>query len=84
MTESDNKDPLHGLTLEALLKLLVEAHGWEGLNERIPLRCFSKDPSIKSSLVFLRRTPWARSKVEALFLGKLGKRRFQTPRKPSG
>lgn len=75
MTESDNKDPLHGMTLEKILNLLVDAYGWEGLAEFIPVKCFSIDPSIKSSLVFLRRTPWARAKVEALYLGKLRKRR---------
>ena len=75
MTETDNKDPLHGLTLEKILNLLVDAYGWEGLAEFIPVKCFSIDPSIKSSLIFLRRTPWARAKVEALFLGKLRRRR---------
>ena len=58
------KDPLHGLTLQALLEALVAAYGWPGLAERIPLRCFSHEPSIGSSLKFLRRTPWAREKVE--------------------
>jgi len=71
MTEGHENDPLHGLTLEAILTRLLEDYGWEGLAERIPIRCFSSDPSIKSSLVFLRRTPWARAKVEALYLGKL-------------
>ena len=52
-------DPLHGLTLEAILLTLVDQYGWDGLAERIPIRCFSSDPSIKSSLTFLRRTPWA-------------------------
>ncbi|MEI6873580.1 MAG: VF530 family protein [Spirochaetota bacterium] len=75
MTETDNKDPLHGLTLEKILTLLVEGYGWEGLAEIIPIKCFSSDPCIKSSLTFLRRTPWARAKVEALYLGKLGRRR---------
>ena len=62
------KDPLHGLTLQALLEALVAAYGWPGLAERIPLRCFSHEPSIGSSLKFLRRTPWAREKVEGLYL----------------
>jgi uncharacterized protein (DUF2132 family) len=61
-------NPLQGKTLEAVLTALVERYGWEGLAERIPVNCFAKDPSIKSSLVFLRRTPWARRKVEALYL----------------
>lgn len=68
-------DPLHGVTLEAMLLALVEKHGWEGLAERIPVRCFESEPSLKSSLTFLRRTPWARAKVEALYLGKLRPRR---------
>lgn len=61
-------DPLHGVTLEAMLTALVERHGWEGLAQRIDVRCFKSDPSIKSSLTFLRRTPWARAEVEALFV----------------
>jgi uncharacterized protein (DUF2132 family) len=61
------RDPLHGVTLEAMLRLLVERLGWEGLASRIDIRCFTYDPSIKSSLHFLRRTPWARAKVEALY-----------------
>lgn len=75
-------DPLHGLTLQAILESLLESYGWEGLAERIPIRCFSSDPSVKSSLTFLRRTPWARAKVEALYLGRLGahKRRPPGPR----
>ena len=75
MTETDNKDPLHGMTLEKILTLLVEGYGWEGLAEIIPIKCFSSDPSISSSLTFLRRTPWAREKVEALYLGRLRRRR---------
>ena len=63
------------MTLERILNLLVDAYGWEGLAEFIPIKCFTNDPSVKSSLVFLRRTPWARAKVEALYLGKLRKRR---------
>lgn len=62
------KDPLHGVTLKALLTELVELYGWEGLGRRINLNCFAKDPSIDSSLKFLRRTPWARKKVEMLYL----------------
>ena len=60
-------NPLQGLTLEAILTALVAHFGWAGLAERIPLRCFSIDPSIKSSLKFLRKTPWAREKVEGLY-----------------
>jgi len=58
---------LEGVTLEALLTRLVEHHGWAELGRRIPLRCFTHEPSIKSSLTFLRRTPWAREKVEQLY-----------------
>lgn len=67
MSDGASKDPLHGVTLETILTRLVETHGWEGLARRIDVRCFSLDPSIKSSLTFLRRTPWARKKVEDLF-----------------
>jgi uncharacterized protein (DUF2132 family) len=75
MAEGHENDPLHGITLEAMLLALVEKHGWEELAARIPVRCFSNDPSVKSSLAFLRRTPWARAKVEALYLGRRGRRR---------
>lgn len=65
---SDKARPaLEGVTLEALLTRLVEHHGWEELGRRIPLRCFTHEPSLKSSLTFLRRTPWAREKVEQLY-----------------
>ena len=67
MSESP-KNPLHGITLEAILTELVAHYGWEGLAQRIDIRCFKSDPSIKSSLTFLRKTPWAREKVEALFI----------------
>lgn len=62
------RNPLHGMTLEAILHALVETYGWDGLGERIPVRCFNVDPSIGSSLRFLRKTPWAREKVEGLYL----------------
>lgn len=62
------KDPLHGVTLEAILNDLVAKLGWDGLAQRIDIRCFKSDPSIKSSLTFLRKTPWAREKVEALYI----------------
>jgi uncharacterized protein (DUF2132 family) len=72
MTDTPPKDqprnPLHGLTLEAIVTSLVEGYGWEGLAERIPVRCFTLDPSVASSLKFLRKTPWARDKVEGLYL----------------
>lgn len=69
------RNPLHGLTLEAILTELQAEYGWLGLDERIPLRCFAFEPSIKSSLTFLRRTPWARAKVESLYLFMLRERR---------
>lgn len=61
-------NPLHGVTLEAMLIELHAHYGWEGLAERVDIRCFKSEPSIKSSLTFLRRTPWAREKVEKLFV----------------
>ena len=66
MTDPQPNNPLHGITLETLLTQLVECYGWERLGAAIAIRCFTHDPSIKSSLQFLRRTPWARSKVEEL------------------
>lgn len=66
-----SRDPLHGITLEALLTALVARYGWPELGRRIAINCFLSDPSIKSSLKFLRRTPWARAKVEALYLASL-------------
>ncbi|MEO7056421.1 MAG: VF530 family protein [Caldimonas sp.] len=69
------RNPLHGLTLEAMLTALVAHFGWPALGERIAIRCFLSDPSIKSSLPFLRRTPWAREKVEGLYLFMLREQR---------
>ena len=66
-TSSGAKDPLHGITLEMIVNRLLERFGWEELANRIPIRCFQLDPSVKSSLTFLRRTPWARAKVEELY-----------------
>jgi len=68
MEKSENKDPLHGITLEKIVTDLVNHYGWEELGERINLLCFTNNPSVKSSLKFLRRTPWARKKVENLYL----------------
>ena len=62
------KDPLHGITLQTVVEELHARYGWEELGRRIPIRCFTHEPSLGSSLTFLRRTPWARSQVEALFL----------------
>ena len=68
MTEQRPTDPLHGVTLKMILTGLVERHGWEELGRIITIRCFTHDPSISSSLKFLRKTPWARDKVEELYL----------------
>lgn len=68
MSGQRNRDPLHGVTLEMVVTRLVERYGWEELGRRIRIKCFTSDPSISSSLKFLRRTPWARQKVEALYL----------------
>ena len=76
MTEQA-RNPLHGLTLEVILTTLVERHGWERLGDRINIRCFTQDPSIGSSLAFLRKTPWAREKVESLYLFMLREQRRQ-------
>lgn len=65
--QQQNKDIFHGVTLEMILTRLLKKHGWEGLYSRIKINCFGKNPSIKSSLTFLRRTPWAREKVENLY-----------------
>lgn len=68
MTAAQPRNPLHGVTLEAMLTRLVEHYGWDSLGEQIAIRCFTHEPSIPSSLKFLRRTPWAREKVESLYL----------------
>lgn len=67
MHDSQPKNPLHGITLEMILTRLVAHFGWEELGRRITIKCFTSDPSIKSSLKFLRQTPWARKKVEELY-----------------
>lgn len=68
MSDEQPNNPLHGMTLQAILEVLVERHGWEGLAARVPLRCFKDGPSVKSSLSFLRKTDWARKKVEQVYL----------------
>jgi uncharacterized protein (DUF2132 family) len=68
MNNIKSKDPLHGITLEKILNDLVDFYGWEQLGTMITIKCFTTNPSIKSSLVFLRKTPWARTKVESLYL----------------
>jgi uncharacterized protein (DUF2132 family) len=72
------RNPLHGLTLDAIVTQLAAHYGWPGLGERIPLRCFTSDPSVASSLKFLRKTPWAREKVEALYLFMLREQKRQS------
>jgi uncharacterized protein (DUF2132 family) len=74
-TPAQPKNPLHGVTLEKLVTELADYYGWEGLGERIHIRCFTQDPSVGSSLKFLRKTPWAREKVESLYLFMLRERR---------
>jgi uncharacterized protein (DUF2132 family) len=74
-----SRDPLHGVTLEKLLTELVAVHGWAGLAREVDVRCFKFDPSIKSSLQFLRHTPWARAKVEQLYIRHMRQRRDQAP-----
>ncbi|WP_126454483.1 VF530 family DNA-binding protein [Sulfuriflexus mobilis] len=71
MSGSQTNNPLHGVTLETVLTQLVERYGWEDLGRTISIKCFTHEPSIKSSLKFLRKTPWAREKVEALYLQSL-------------
>ncbi|MGB1906561.1 MAG: VF530 family DNA-binding protein [Spongiibacter sp.] len=80
MHQTGNRDPLHGQTLEAILKQLVDTYGWEELGRRIRIKCFTSDPSISSSLKFLRKTPWARQKVEALFIRSLDRKSNTPPR----
>lgn len=74
MSDAGSNDPLHGVTLAAMLEELVERRGWEDLASRIRINCFANDPSVKSSLKFLRKTPWARERVEELYLEDLRKR----------
>jgi uncharacterized protein (DUF2132 family) len=72
MSTDQPNNPLHGKTLEAILQHLVDQYGWQELGLRIKIRCFTDNPSIQSSLKFLRKTPWARKKVESLYLEELG------------
>lgn len=80
MTAHQSNDPLHGVTLEMILTRLFEHYGWNEMGKVINIKCFNNDPSIQSSLKFLRRTPWARKKVENLYLRSFGKKRGQVPR----
>ena len=88
MSQEQPKNPLHGITLKAIVTELVETYGFEDLSERVAIHCFANEPSIKSSLKFLRKTPWAREKVESLYLWHLREQRRQarrsaTPRSPA-
>ncbi len=76
--QAQPRNPLHGLTLQTILTALVDHYGWDDLAQRIPIRCFGSDPSITSSLKFLRKTPWAREKVESLYLFMLREARRTT------
>lgn len=68
MHHEQPKNPLHGIKLQTIVEQLEQHYGWDGLAERVPVNCFRSDPSVKSSLKFLRKTPWAREKVEALYI----------------
>ena len=68
MSEQQINNPLHGVTLEQIVESLIQFYGWSELGQRIDINCFRNDPSVKSSLKFLRKTPWARKKVEELYL----------------
>jgi uncharacterized protein (DUF2132 family) len=78
MSEAQVNNPMHGVTLEAILNSLVELYGWETLGKRIKIQCFTNDPSLKSSLKFLRKTPWARKKVEDLYLAAKTREQIKT------
>ena len=72
MSVSHPRDPLHGITLEAIIKELAERYGWDEMGRRVPIRCFLHNPSVKSSLAFLRKTPWARERVEGWYIAYKG------------
>lgn len=83
MTAHVSKDPLHGMTLEAILNFLVARYGWNEMGKRVNINCFKSDPSVKSSLKFLRRTPWARAEVEALYIESLDEPAVQEAELPA-
>ncbi len=74
MDQTQPNNPLHGITLKQIVTELHEFYGWEGLSERVEINCFYSNPSVKSSLKFLRKTPWAREKVEQLYLSSMAER----------
>ncbi len=82
MSTQSSKDPLHGMTLEAIIHALVARCGWDEMGKRVNINCFKSDPSVKSSLKFLRRTPWARAEVEALYIAMLDKPDMPSPASP--
>lgn len=82
-TKEQMNDPLHGVTLEKVLTFLVELYGWETLGEKIRIKCFNENPSIKSSLAFLRKTPWARTKVEGLYVWSYRRKQREKPKRES-
>lgn len=73
MSKDQPNNPLHGVTLKVVVRQLVDCYGWDGLAQRININCFKSDPSLKSSLKFLRKTPWARDQVESLYVSSLAK-----------
>lgn len=75
MSDTQANNPLHGLTLEAIILKLVDHFAWDGLAKKININCFKKDPSVKSSLTFLRKTPWARDQVEALYVATFARKK---------
>ena len=83
MPTPDKAALLHGVTLKAMIEHLVDRYGWDGLGKRIEIRCFTHDPSITSSLKFLRKTPWAREKVESLYVHSAAHPRKRAPEGPS-
>lgn len=78
MTEQQANNPMHGVTLEMVVTRLADYYGWDYLAQQIPIRCFAIDPSVKSSLKFLRKTPWAREKVESFYLFMLREQRRES------
>ncbi|MDX9834821.1 MAG: VF530 family protein [Desulfobulbus sp.] len=87
MNGEQPKNPLHGVTLESVVVQLVDHYGWEELADRITIKCFKNNPSVKSSLQFLRKTPWARGKVERLYISTFifsGRAKKHTSRRPGG
>jgi uncharacterized protein (DUF2132 family) len=84
MEHEQVNNPLHGKTLESILNELVARYGWETLGSLITIRCFTENPSVKSSLKFLRTTPWARKKVEDLYIRTLNSRKFLEKNRPKG